>query len=306
MIAYVKQIATDIARRLDRRDEDEFKDIENWINVAVEELDRLDPRDFSPDARYDFVRLRLRVRTAGKEAESHWLNLLGMLSTVRAGLRDSGALLQEARQKDPRPANLERISKQIEDSEKYERSIVAYLDAASHLFQQVADVLNSYTGGAGKPLDRSFAFIADADLRRIVERDYRELTQVLYPEGAWKSTVVMAGSILEAILYDLLTRDAARVAQAMNHARAPRKRSGAVRDITKDDREEQWTLADLINVAVALNLLQQEHSDTIHQSLREYRNYVHPKKEQRTGFPCTDAEAMQALGALKGVCNHLQ
>jgi hypothetical protein len=116
----------------------------------------------------------------------------------------------------------------------------------------------------------------------------------------------MAGSILEAILYDLLSRDQARIIQASASKHAPKKKGGKVKDITKAKRDEQWPLDNLIKVSVDLGLLKQEHSDSIQQSLREYRNYVHPKKEQRAGFPFTDAEAMQALGALKGVCNHLQ
>jgi len=38
--------------------------------------------------------------------------------------------------------------------------------------------------------------------------------------------------------------------------------------------------------------------------LRDYRNFIHPKKEIRTGYPCTEAEAFMAKGALDAVCNH--
>ena len=35
---------------------------------------------------------------------------------------------------------------------------------------------------------------------RIIERDYRELRLKVFPSRAWKSTVILAGSIMEAIL----------------------------------------------------------------------------------------------------------
>jgi hypothetical protein len=65
-------------------------------------------------------------------------------------------------------------------------------------------------------------------LKGIIERDYKELTLVLFPGGAWKSTVIMAGSILEAILFDLLGSDPATQAKAMASQAAP-KYKGTVR-----------------------------------------------------------------------------
>lgn len=155
-------------------------------------------------------------------------------------------------------------------------------------------------------MGRSLGFVQNADLRKIVERDYRELTQILFPEGAWKSVVIIAGSILEAILYDLLTRDAARIAAAMASPKAPKKKGGLVKDITQDTHEDEWKLANLIEVAIDLTLLPQAKADTIDQVLREYRNFVHPKKEATLRQELGDAEGMLALGALNGVIDHLQ
>jgi hypothetical protein len=115
----------------------------------------------------------------------------------------------------------------------------------------------------------------------------------------------MAGSILEAILHDLLTSTPARISEAMTSSEAPRKRGGAVKDITEDTMEDQWPLADLIDVAVDLGLLPKERADTIDQVLREYRNFVHPRREIRAAYACGEAEALVAKGVLDGVCNHL-
>ena len=128
-----------------------------------------------------------------------------------------------------------------------------------------------------------------------MERDYRELSLILLPGGAWKSVVVMSGSILEAILYDQLTKDMPTQSQAMASSAAPPK------DITKG----AWGLHELIRVALDLKILRADRVNSIDQILRGYRNYVHPKKEIRSAHPCTEAEAFLSRGALDSVCNHL-
>src|SRR5262249_6958144 len=141
--------------------------------------------------------------------------------------------------------------------------------------------------------------------RRLAQqRAYRELTLKLFPAGACKMTVVAAGGILEAILDDQLTRDAARVAAAMAAARAPKKKGGATRDITVNEGEDQWDLARLIDVAADENVIPKTREALIDQSLRGYRNFVHPHKELRTGHPCDEPEALCAMGALKAICDH--
>lgn len=48
-----------------------------------------------------------------------------------------------------------------------------------------------------------FAFIADERFQKILERDYEEL-QLLCPQTATKSVVVLAGGIIEGLLFDAL------------------------------------------------------------------------------------------------------
>jgi hypothetical protein len=179
-------------------------------------------------------------------------------------------------------------------------------DSLKTTLQRLLPVLDHYRGEGSWGGTRSFPLIADPELRDIIERDYRELAIVLFPAGAWKSCVVMAGSILEAILLDLLTQDLAHVTQAMGSLKAPKKgKKGPVKDITKGSLDEEWTLANLIDVAGDLGLLPAMDVKAIHQMLRDYRNFVHPRKEKKAAHPCTEAEAMLAKGALDAVCNHL-
>jgi hypothetical protein len=83
--------------------------------------------------------------------------------------------------------------------------------------------------------------------------------------------------------------------------KAPKDRSGNVRDLDAGE----WKLYDLIEVATDISMLPKDRSKSIDQVLRDYRNFVHPKKEIRAKYPCTEAEAMMAVGALEAVCNVL-
>src|SRR5206468_11750058 len=87
-----------------------------------------------------------------------------------------------------------------------------------------------------------------------------------------------------------------------NAARNAPKFKGKVQPIESGD----WRLADLIDVASELQILPEERGRTVDQVLRDYRNFVHPKKEIRAQHACTEAEALLAKGALEGVCNHFE
>jgi hypothetical protein len=168
------------------------------------------------------------------------------------------------------------------------------------LLNRLIEVLKKYGGAGSRAVVRAIEFVKDRDLRQIIERDYRELRLLVYPSGAWKSTVILAGSVLEAMLFGQLTADPAVRARAEASVKAP-KDKGKVKDLVGG----RWSLRDLIDVASDIGILPQERADTINQVLREYRNFVHPKVELRAKHECTEAEAMMAVGALDGVCNFL-
>jgi hypothetical protein len=95
------------------------------------------------------------------------------------------------------------------------------------------------------------------------------------------------------------------VALAMGSPEAPKKKGKMVRDITSTASVDEWKLVNLIEVCVDLGILPQQRADTIDQAHRDYRNFVHPRKELKAAHPCTDAEADLAKGALNGVIDHL-
>ena len=168
-------------------------------------------------------------------------------------------------------------------------------------FPRLKKVLQFYGGLNSHIKSRSFSYVSGEELRKIVERDYRELSLVVFSAGAWKSTVILAGSILEALLFDALTCSPPITVRANAARNAPRFNK-KVKPIESGD----WRLADLIDVASELEILPTERAKTIDQVLRDYRNFVHPKKELRAQHACSEAEALLAKGALEGVCNHFE
>jgi len=167
------------------------------------------------------------------------------------------------------------------------------------LSKDLITILRRYNGSFENEIIREFNFLTDLDLKYIVERDYRELSIILFPEGAWKSVVIMSGSILEAILFDILSNETNKI-QANNSEKAPRRNSETVLIETG-----KWSLQKLIEVAVDINILPTKRASTIDQVLRDYRNFVHPKKEIRSEHQCSESEALMAKGALDGIYNHL-
>jgi|ERR1017187_920388 hypothetical protein len=163
------------------------------------------------------------------------------------------------------------------------------------LLNDVLRLLDHYKGAGSCGATRSFSYLADPKLIGIIQRDYAELTQKLFPSGAWKSTVIMAGSILEAILFDILTNPT-RIVRTMA---SPAKPAG---NITNGD----WKLEKLIDVAVETGIMPQTRADTIDQVLRRYRNFVHPKREIKEEHQCNEPEAGLAKYGLDGVCDHLE
>jgi hypothetical protein len=53
---------------------------------------------------------------------------------------------------------------------------------------------------------REFAFIANPELRMILERDYKEIQRAFIAQ-CWKSVIILSGGSIEAILMDLLMKN---------------------------------------------------------------------------------------------------
>lgn len=139
-------------------------------------------------------------------------------------------------------------------------------------------------------------FIALVRKRKIaeqLERDYRE-TMAAYEIGAWKLAVIGAGSILEAVLLDALTRRWKSVVRANGYPEGSK-----ATQVVKD-----WSLSDMIDAAKAAGFITKGHTSFSH-GIREYRNLVHPGVEMRSRQGVDDFAALAALAALHAVMRDL-
>ncbi len=162
----------------------------------------------------------------------------------------------------------------------------------------LADLLRTETGGTAAK--RTFPGIADSALRQIIERDYDELVRKLLPSSAVKSSIILAGSILEGILRDALYTDQATKARARASSRAPRTNTGGLVPMNK------WNLAWMIDVATDLGILDSRRESLVDVSLRDYRNFVHPAVKLLHPYPIDDTEMKAADAALSAVIKHMR
>jgi hypothetical protein len=306
MVAYIQALAKELAEILERAhswgsDETLRYNISRRFRALSEEIDRLDPRDFAPVDQAKFVTTRMKVEAWWGIPKELWNRIRDQLAAGSSGSGD--AIITELRKWLHHVEASEPTHQHAHKRDAY-MATSCLVDDAAETCRALADVLNSYRSAGSHLLSRTFEFVHDAGLREIVVRDYQDLTVRVYPSRAWKSTVILAGSILEAVLYDQLTIGSTIPHLAMQWPSAPTKRGGVVRDILSDRSADKWELFHLIDVADHLQMLPEGGKATVHQVLREYRNFVHPRKEIRDGHACREPQAMMAVGALDGICDH--
>ena len=147
-----------------------------------------------------------------------------------------------------------------------------------------------------------FPFMKLPDFKALAERDYSELMR-LNPFSSPKSVTILCGSVIECILFDLLIDDGRNAMTAIN---APLKRGGAIKDITLNNRQNQWSLSDLIKVACELGHLDDRFESLFHVAVREFRNYVHPRAEIDDRFELNESLARSAVAALDQAIDQLR
>jgi hypothetical protein len=138
-----------------------------------------------------------------------------------------------------------------------------------------------------KVFPSGFSFIHNDDLRELLESDWKEV-QAVYAVKAWKSCLILCGSILEGVLFDILSRDEKRslTAYAALGAGRPAK---SVSDLN---------LASLVDVANELKILQPGAFHLSH-ALRHSRNLVHPEKLLREKVEVTEEDAHISVSSVK-------
>lgn len=92
--------------------------------------------------------------------------------------------------------------------------------------------------------------------------------------GAYLSTILLCGSVLEAVLLGAAQKEPARFNKA---SASPKDGNGNVR------RFHEWSLAQFIDVACETGLLKPDVKKFSH-GLRDFRNYIHPYEQMVSGF----------------------
>ena len=122
----------------------------------------------------------------------------------------------------------------------------------------------------------------------IIESRLEEARKTL-AAGAHLSVVMLCGSILEAVLLGKALQEPAR----FNSSKAgPKTADGKVRKL------QDWTLANLINVASELGVLKPDVKMFSH-GLRDFRNYIHPYQQIKSGFVPDEHTAKLCFQVLK-------
>lgn len=92
--------------------------------------------------------------------------------------------------------------------------------------------------------------------------------------GAYLSTMLLCGSVLEAVLLGAAQKEPARFNRA---SASPKAADGSVK------RFHEWSLAQFIDVACEAGLLKPDVKKFSH-GLRDFRNYIHPYEQMVSGF----------------------
>lgn len=131
------------------------------------------------------------------------------------------------------------------------------------------------------------------DFQSVIADRLREV-EACYESGAPLAVVILCGSTLEGLLYEVATRHPADY----NQTRAAPRRDGKVRPLP------EWSLNDLLNTSRELGVLGEDVSKFA-QAVREFRNYVHPRQQVKEGFRPRRVTAQIARHVLRAAIEDL-
>jgi len=296
MLQYIQTLTDEVIESIESIPE--LEHFHSKLGEVVKEIRDLKPLHFEPAVQVEFVNARRFLELCVRHDRHAWVGLLQTNHHSHANPDiDHRTLLALVNAIEMNA----KVNHHMQQRPQYTLVAMEIFDAVKASLTGVHNSLEHYLGEEATSKPRTMSFVRDAKLRAIVERDFHELNQRVFPMECHKSVVILAGGILEAILFDLLTSDPGRNALALASTKAPKKnKSGtAVKDI------EDWTLSDLIDVAFVLKFLPPEREASIDHVLRDYRNFIHPLVEIKQRYSITRSEAMMAMGALLFVIDHV-
>ena len=132
----------------------------------------------------------------------------------------------------------------------------------------------------------------EEDVVPIVEERLDEARRAM-GVGAHLSVIFLCGSVLEGVLIGAAQRDPENFNKA-NATPKTKTENGSL----KPKPFHKWSLAELIDVACEIDVLKLDVKQFSH-GLRDFRNYIHPHEQMKSGFTPDKHTAGLCLQALK-------
>ena len=172
------------------------------------------------------------------------------------------------------PRQAQRVAQELNRFLALEGLKVTYAGGRPHIVELPAAMI-APDAPAPVQLQRELgSFIQDPGLAAILRQRLDEV-HTCREHGACLATIILLGSILEGALLDVASRF---VEAAMRSSRAP----------TDGRKLNRWSLSELIDVGHERGWIQSDVQRFSH-VLRDYRNFVHPREQQKRGeFPDQD------------------
>jgi|CXWL01.1.fsa_nt_gi hypothetical protein len=137
---------------------------------------------------------------------------------------------------------------------------------------ELLEIANRWWRGPSTGPARALAFIKDKALRAIAERDLQSLNATSMAEET-KSVLILGGSVIEAVLLDILERDPGLTTAAA--AKQPKPASFK-------SQPNDWDFFQMVDVCgpTGLSATSAATTDLAHK-VRWWRNFVHPDRERK-------------------------
>lgn len=172
---------------------------------------------------------------------------------------------------------------------------------AEELVDQLRPLLDEPDRVTGEEAD-FLARVVDLDLNQVpVELDTQAViadrlaeVEICFENGAFLAVIILCGSTLEGLLYEVAKSHPADY----NRAKAAPRPDGKVRPFP------QWTLNDLLNCSRELGLLGEDVTKFGH-AVREFRNYIHPHQQVAENFRPRQVTAQVARQVLRAAIDDL-
>ncbi|MBM3157303.1 MAG: hypothetical protein FJ004_08485 [Chloroflexi bacterium] len=189
-------------------------------------------------------------------------------------------LLRELRE------NIEVYQKRKAD---YEKRWLMRVESEAEKFQSQMEQTDTKSARTLLP-SVDFSFISNNALRALIQKDYEEVKRT-YQAGAFKSTIVLCGAILEAALVDalMLEGDKAKFDYYQKYLQNKKEQAEA-------PEIEKWELYRLVDIAYHRGIVKADVKRLAH-IVRDYRNLVHLFYQLKEGLQA-NKEIASAVASL--------